>query len=64
MARTGITVDGRIDLIKKLDTDESSIMDFKFTERAHAEDLTRDQLHVYALGYQRVHRLVRRPHEI
>jgi DNA helicase II / ATP-dependent DNA helicase PcrA len=48
----GITVDGRIDLIKKVDTDETSIVDFKSTERAQAEDLTRDQLHVYALGYQ------------
>jgi DNA helicase II / ATP-dependent DNA helicase PcrA len=48
----GITVQGRIDLIKKLDTDETSIVDFKSTERAQAEDVTRDQLHVYALGYQ------------
>ena len=48
----GVTVDGRIDLIKKLDTDETSIVDFKSTERAQAEDVTRDQLHVYALGYQ------------
>ncbi len=48
----GITVEGRIDLIKKLDTDETSIVDFKSTERAQAEDVTRDQLHVYALGYQ------------
>jgi DNA helicase II / ATP-dependent DNA helicase PcrA len=30
----GITVEGRIDLIKKLDTDETSIVDFKSTERA------------------------------
>ncbi|HZD02460.1 MAG TPA: ATP-dependent DNA helicase [Actinomycetes bacterium] len=48
----GVTVDGRIDLIKKLDTDETSIVDFKSTERAQAEDVTRDQVHVYALGYQ------------
>jgi DNA helicase-2/ATP-dependent DNA helicase PcrA len=48
----GITVQGRIDLIKKLDTDETSIVDFKSTERAQAEDVTRHQLHVYALGYQ------------
>jgi DNA helicase-2/ATP-dependent DNA helicase PcrA len=48
----GITVDGRIDLIRRLDTDETSIVDFKSTERAQAEDVTRDQLHVYALGYQ------------
>jgi DNA helicase-2/ATP-dependent DNA helicase PcrA len=48
----GITVDGRIDLIRRLDTDEISVVDFKSTERAQAEDVTRDQLHVYALGYE------------
>lgn len=48
----GITVDGRIDLIRRLDTDETSIVDFKSTERAQAEDVTRDQLHVYVLGYE------------
>lgn len=48
----GITVDGRIDLIRRLDTDETSIVDFKSTERAQAEEVTRDQLHVYALGYE------------
>jgi PD-(D/E)XK nuclease superfamily len=48
----GITVDGRIDLIRRLDTDEVAIVDFKSTERAQPEDVTRDQLHVYAVGYQ------------
>jgi DNA helicase II / ATP-dependent DNA helicase PcrA len=48
----GITVDGRIDLIRRPDTGEVAIVDFKSTERAQAEDVTRDQLHVYALGYQ------------
>ncbi|HEX8159888.1 MAG TPA: 3'-5' exonuclease, partial [Solirubrobacteraceae bacterium] len=48
----GITVDGRIDLVRRLDTDELAIVDFKSTERAQAEEVTRDQLHVYALGYQ------------
>jgi DNA helicase II / ATP-dependent DNA helicase PcrA len=48
----GITVDGRIDLITELDTGETSIVDFKSTERAQAEDITRDQLHIYAVGYQ------------
>lgn len=47
----GITVDGRIDLIRRLDTGEVAIVDFKSTEHAQAEDVTRDQLHVYALGY-------------
>jgi DNA helicase-2/ATP-dependent DNA helicase PcrA len=48
----GITVDGRIDLIRRLDTDETSIVDFKSTERAQADDITRDQLHVYVVGYE------------
>ena len=48
----GITVDGRIDLIRRLDTGETAIVDFKSTERAQAEDVTRDQLHVYAVGYK------------
>lgn len=51
-AAPGVTVNGRVDLIKRLDTDETSIIDFKSTERAQREDLTRDQLHLYALGYQ------------
>jgi len=48
----GVTVDGRIDLIRRLDTGEVAIVDFKSTERSQAEDVTRDQLHVYAVGYQ------------
>lgn len=48
----GITVDGRIDLIRRLDTGELSIVDFKSSDRAQAEDVTRDQLHVYAVGYE------------
>jgi len=48
----GITVDGRIDLIRRLDTGEVAIVDFKSTDRAQAENVTRDQLHVYAVGYQ------------
>ncbi len=48
----GITVDGRIDLIRRLDTDELSIVDFKSTDRAQREEVTRDQLHVYAVGYE------------
>ncbi len=48
----GITVDGRIDLIRKLDTDELAIVDFKSTDRAQDEEVTRDQLHVYAVGYE------------
>ena len=48
----GITVDGRIDLIRRLDTDETSIVDFKSSDRTQPEEITRDQLHVYAVGYQ------------
>lgn len=48
----GITVDGRIDLIRRLDTGEVAIVDFKSSERVQPEDVTRDQLHVYAVGYQ------------
>ena len=48
----GITVDGRIDLVRRLDTDELAIVDSKSTARAQDEDVTRDQLHVYAVGYE------------
>ena len=48
----GVVVDGRIDLIRRLDTDEISVVDFKSSNRAQPEDVTRDQLHVYALGYE------------
>jgi DNA helicase-2/ATP-dependent DNA helicase PcrA len=47
----GIVIDGRIDLIKKLDTGETAIVDFKSKEAAQTERTTLDQLHVYALGY-------------
>lgn len=49
-----VVVNGRIDLIKKLDTGEVSIVDFKSTERAQPEDVTREQLHVYAVGYEQL----------
>ena len=48
----GVTVNGRIDLIKRLETDEVAIIDFKSTEDAQDSDMTRDQLGVYALGYR------------
>ncbi len=47
----GIIVDGRIDLIRRLDTNETAIVDFKSKETAQSESLSMDQLHVYALGY-------------
>lgn len=52
MVSPGVTVNGRIDLIKRLETDEVSIVDFKSTEESQKTATTRDQLSVYALGYQ------------
>ncbi len=48
----GVTVNGRIDLITKLDTDETSIVDFKSTEHSQSSAVTWDQLYTYALGYR------------
>jgi DNA helicase-2/ATP-dependent DNA helicase PcrA len=48
----GVSVNGRIDLIKSLETDETAIVDFKSTARSQEEDVTRDQLSIYALGYE------------
>lgn len=48
----GVSIAGRIDLVRKLDTDEVTIVDLKSTDRAQAEAVTETQLHIYALGYQ------------
>jgi DNA helicase-2/ATP-dependent DNA helicase PcrA len=48
----GITVTGRIDLVRRIDTGEITIVDLKSSDRAQTEDVTEAQLHVYALGYQ------------
>lgn len=48
----GIVVNGRIDLIRRTDTEETVIVDFKSDERAQAESLTEKQLQIYAVGYQ------------
>ncbi len=48
----GVTVNGRIDLVRRIDTGETTIVDLKSTDRAQAEDVTEAQLHVYALGYR------------
>jgi DNA helicase II / ATP-dependent DNA helicase PcrA len=48
----GVSVVGRIDLVRRIDTGETTIVDLKSTARAQAEDVTETQLHVYALGYQ------------
>lgn len=48
----GITVAGRIDLVRRKDTGQTTIVDLKSTDRAQAEDVTERQLHIYALGYR------------
>jgi DNA helicase-2/ATP-dependent DNA helicase PcrA len=48
----GVSVVGRIDLVKRLDTGEVTIVDLKSSDRVQREQITEAQLHVYALGYQ------------
>ena len=48
----GVSIVGRIDLVRRIDTGETTIVDLKSTDRAQEEDVTETQLHVYALGYQ------------
>jgi DNA helicase-2/ATP-dependent DNA helicase PcrA len=48
----GVSVAGRIDLVRRIDTGEVTIVDLKSNDRAQAEAVTETQLHVYALGYQ------------
>lgn len=48
----GVSVIGRIDLVRRKDTNETSIVDLKSTNRAQPEEVTETQLHIYALGYQ------------
>lgn len=48
----GVAVNGRIDLVRRLDTNETYIVDLKSSERAQPEDVTEAQLHIYALGYR------------
>lgn len=48
----GVSIVGRIDLVRRIDTGETTIVDLKSSDRAQAEDVTEAQLHVYALGYQ------------
>lgn len=47
-----ILVLGRIDLVRKIDTGEIIIIDFKTSEDAQEEEISQDQLHLYALGYK------------
>lgn len=48
----GITVAGRIDLVRRKDTGSTTIVDLKSSDRAQAENVTEMQLHIYALGYR------------
>jgi DNA helicase II / ATP-dependent DNA helicase PcrA len=48
----GVSVAGRIDLVRRIDTGEVTIVDLKSTDRAQGEAVTETQLHIYALGYQ------------
>jgi DNA helicase-2/ATP-dependent DNA helicase PcrA len=47
----GVSVSGRIDLVRRIDTGEVTIVDLKSNERSQAEEVTETQLHIYALGY-------------
>ncbi|HEV2349624.1 MAG TPA: ATP-dependent DNA helicase [Terriglobia bacterium] len=49
----GIVVSGRIDLIRRTDTDEIAIVDFKSGGDTQPQEMTRLQLQVYAAGYQK-----------
>jgi len=48
----GVAVAGRIDLVRRIDTGEVTIVDLKSNDRSQAEAVTETQLHIYALGYQ------------
>lgn len=48
----GVNVVGRIDLVRRTDIDETSIVDFKSNERSQDENLTEMQLHLYVLGHE------------
>lgn len=48
----GISLKGRIDLVRRTDKDQTTIVDLKSNERSHQEDVTEVQLHTYALGYK------------
>ena len=50
----GISIKGRIDLVRRTDTNEVTIVDFKSSQRAQAESVTDAQLNTYALGYRQL----------
>ena len=48
----GVSIKGRIDLVRRTDTDETTIVDLKSNEGSQQEAVTEMQLHTYALGYK------------
>ncbi len=48
----GVRIKGRIDLVRRTDTREVSIVDLKSNERSQEEQVTEHKLHTYALGYE------------
>ena len=48
----GVRVKGRIDLVRRTDTGETTIVDLKSSELSQQEEVTENQLHTYALGYR------------
>ena len=48
----GVSIKGRIDLVRRTDTGETTIVDLKSNERSQQEEVTEAQLHTYALGYK------------
>ena len=48
----GVSIKGRIDLVRRTDTGETTIVDLKSNERSQQEEVTEVQLHTYALGYK------------
>lgn len=48
----GVSIVGRIDLVRRKDTGQTTIVDLKSNDRAQPEDVTEHQLHIYALGYR------------
>ena len=47
-----MSIKGRIDLVRRTDRDETTIVDLKSNERSQREEVTETQLHTYALGYK------------
>ena len=50
----GISIKGRIDLVRRTDTNEVIIVDFKSNQSSQSESVTEAQLNTYALGYRQL----------